>query len=141
MKHSDCSECEVCCSGSKLQTRWIRCGLFQIVHIIFHSNSFENLIWCNCLEFCCTSLTLLVAYTVTYLKLLIFIKIFLYHNEYSRYNRPVLVNFSKFRFISQNFKVIFHSSWKCNYKAVFIAYFQVYFFWFHTEARIKFIIL
>ena len=29
-------------------THWIHCALFRLMHIIFHSNSFENLIWCNC---------------------------------------------------------------------------------------------
>ena len=35
-------------SESRIKTRWIRCVLFRVMRIIFHSKSFENLIWCNC---------------------------------------------------------------------------------------------
>ena len=35
-------------SGSKLQTCCNCCVLFPVMHFILHSNSFENLIWCNC---------------------------------------------------------------------------------------------
>ena len=31
-----------------IHTHWIHCALFRVMHIIFHRNSSENLILCNC---------------------------------------------------------------------------------------------
>ena len=46
-------ECEVCCPNETRavitrNTKCFRCLLFRVMHTIFHSNSFENLIGCNC---------------------------------------------------------------------------------------------
>ena len=58
------------------------------------------------LEFCCTDLTLVVIYSASLLKLLIFIKHLSYLYEYSRHYRPVSVIFYSSPKISRRYFIL-----------------------------------
>ena len=60
----------------------------------------------ECLKFCCTDLTLSVNILCKFAKITYFYQIFLYHYEYSRHNRPVLVIFNSFPKFSRRYFII-----------------------------------